>query len=61
MEKIHFFEKSYPHFKSPIFKKNRVIHGVIHFIHNKFHKIPGLHRTESKHAFCGHVIKIKIM
>ena len=60
MEKIHFNRKSYPHFKSLFFKKNGVIHEVIHVIHKKEGKKCGLHSAESKRTFCGHVIKMEI-
>ncbi|MEY8331854.1 hypothetical protein AALB53_01825 [Lachnospiraceae bacterium 47-T17] len=53
--------KSYPHGKRWIYRKNRVIHEVIHVIHRKSYNLRGLHSKRKEQLFCAVAIKMGIL
>lgn len=50
--------KSYPHQKRWKYRKNEVIHEVIHVIHKKVYKNTGLHSKKTEQKFCTQIIKL---
>ena len=51
-------QKSYPHQKLWKYRKNWVIHGVIHVIHEKKGENIGSYSKKCKQMFCEHIIKL---